>query len=396
MSLWDTYRTLHPLYSLIAPDRARDSVISLHEKAKQGGFFPKWPIATGEAGTMIGSSAEIVIADAYIKGITDFDAEGAYAIMRAAAMDVTPPPGGRGGRGHVEEYMKLGYVPADVSGGSVSHTTEFANDDFALAALAEGLGKTGDAETLRERATGYRKLFDPETGFLWGKNSDGSWAGSHLDPTNFQDEFVEANAWQSTWMVALDAEGLATAFGGRAKMIEKLTELFEKGKEDWDSIDPTNTLQAAAMRPYYWASNEPDINAPYLFAQLGRPDLTQKWVAWVRENLYGPGADGLPGNDDGGTMSAWWLFSAVGFYPLAGSDLYVIGTPLFPKVEIAVVGGTLTVEAPGASDKVIYVQSVKLNGKALEEPWLRHADLKAGGKLEFVMGENPSEWGKSD
>jgi len=394
MSLWDTYRTLHPLYDIIAPDRALDAVRSLHEMANQGGFFPKWPIATGEAGTMIGASAEVVLADAYIKGVTGFDAEGAYQLMRAAAMDPTPPPGGRGGRNRVESYMKLGYVSAESGTRSVSHTTEYANNDFALAALADALGHEDDAAALQARATGYRKLYDPETGFLWSKNQDGSWASAHTDPTAFTDEFVEANAWQSLWMVAADIEGLATLADGREKLVDRLTEMFDKTKEDFELTDWDSPLSTGSMRPYYWGANEPDINAVYAYAQLGRPDLTQKWVAWLRANLYTPGADGLPGNDDGGTMSAWFLFSALGFYPIAGSDLYIIGAPLFPHAEIAVPGGTFTIDAPEVSDTNIYVQSVELNGASLTKAEIRHADLKAGGKLAFTMGPTPSAWGR--
>jgi predicted alpha-1,2-mannosidase len=395
LSLWDTYRTLHPLYALIAPDRALDAVASLHEKAKQGGFFPKWPIATGEAGTMLGSSAEIVVADAYVKGITGFDAEGAYQILRAAAMDPTAPPGGRGGRDAVVPYLTLGYVPSS-EGRSVSLTTEYANDDLALAELAAGLGHAADADALRARCVGYRKLYDPASGFLWAKKDDGSWAGSHADPTVFSDEFAEADAWQSLWMVARDAEGLATVAGGKARLVERLTELFEKGKEDFDQIDFSSPLTAGSMLPHYWGGNEPDVHAPYLFAQLGRPDLTQKWVAWARANLYTPGADGLPGNDDGGTMSAWFVFSALGFYPLPGSDRYVVGAPLFPRAEIAVPGGTFTVVAPEVSDTNIYVQAVTLDGAPLAAPELRHGDLRAGSTLAFTMGPAPSRWARSD
>ncbi|MFT3770584.1 MAG: GH92 family glycosyl hydrolase [Minicystis sp.] len=395
LSLWDTYRTLHPLYSIIAPDRARDAVISMHEMGKQGGAFPKWAIATGDSHTMIGASAEVVVADAFLKGITNFDAEGAYAILRAAAMDPAAPPGGRGGRDWVEPYMKYGYVPANLSGRSVSHTTEYANDDFALAALAEGLGHTDDAATLRERAVGYRKLYDAETGFLWSRNDDGSWATGHTDPTSFSEEFTEANAWQSLWMVALDADGLAELAGGRAKLVAKLDEMFEKTKEDYEGIDFSNPLQAGAQRPYYWSANEPDINAAYMFSQLGRPDLTQKWVAWLRATQYTPGPDGLPGNDDGGTMSAWFVLSALGFYPLVGSDRYAIGAPLFTHAEIAVPGGTFTVDAPEVSDTNIYVQSVELNGEPLTTAEIRHADLRAGGSLVFHMGHSPSAWGRA-
>lgn len=393
LSLWDTYRNLHPIYAIIAPDRARDAVRSLHAMAELGGYFPKWALASGDTHTMIGASAEVVVADAFVKGITDFDAEGAYAILRAAAMDATPPPGGRGGRDRVEPYLKLGYVPADVTSGSVSHTTEYANDDFALAALAEGLGHTADAAALRQRALGYRKLHDPETGFLWARNSDGSFATPHTDPTAYSEEFVEANAWQSLWMVALDAEGLAELAGGREKLVGKLEEMFNLTREHHEGIDFDVPLQAGSLRPYYWSANEPDINAAYLFAQLGRPDLTQKWVAWLRATQYTPGADGLPGNDDGGTMSAWFVFSALGFYPLAGSDRYVLGAPLFPRIELAVPGGTFTIEARDVSDTNIHVRSVELSGVPLTVPEIRHRDLVPGGSLVFHMGPRPSAWG---
>ncbi len=394
MSLWDTYRTLNPLYALIAPELALDAVTSLHEKAAESGYYPKWPIATGEAGSMIGASAEIVIADAYVKGITGFDAEDSYQILRAAAMDPTAPPGGRGGRNQVGPYMMYGYVPADTGNGSVSLTTEYANDDFALGALAAALGHGADATALGARALGYRELYDPTSGFLWSKSADGSWASAHNDPMVFTDEFVEADAWQSLWMVALDADGLAKLAGGKAKLVDHLSQMFADTQSSFALVNWSDPLSAGAQRPYYWGGNEPDLDAVYLFALLGRPDLTQQWVAWLRANMYTPGADGLPGNDDGGTMSAWLLWSSLGFYPLAGSDRYVVGAPLFPRAEIAVSGGTFTVDAPGVSDENLYVQSVELNGAPLTSPVLHHADLKAGGKLAFVMGPAPSDWGR--
>jgi predicted alpha-1,2-mannosidase len=393
MSLWDTYRTLCPLYALVAPEIELDWVQSLYEKAQESGYFPKWPIATGDAGTMIGASAEVVLGDAYVKGVTGYDAEGAYQILRAAAMDATTPPGGRGGRDQVVPYMQYGYVPANTGDSSVSLTTEYANDDLALAALAGALGHTADATALSTRATGYRKLYDGTTGFLWSKNEDGSWATPHVDPTAFTAEFREANAWQSVWMVALDWDGLST-LAGRASLVAELEQMFELTLQNYQATDWTDQLTSGDMRPYYWAGNEPDIDAVYLFTQLGRPDLTQKWVAWLRAAWFTAGADGIPGNDDGGTMSAWLLWSSLGIYPLAGSDQYVIGAPLFPQAEIAVAGGSFTIEAPGVSDTNIYVQSVELNGAPLTTPALKHADLTAGGKLSFVMGPAPSTWGQ--
>jgi predicted alpha-1,2-mannosidase len=393
LSLWDTYRTLHPIYDLFATEYARNSVLSLHEKAKSGGFFPKWPIAHGEAGTMLGSSAEVVLADAYVKGMTDFDAEGAYQILRAAAMDQVAPPGGRGGRGDVEPYMAFGYVPSS-RGRSVSMTTEYANDDFALAALAEGLGHAKDAAVLRGRALGYRALFDPETGFLWAKDEAGEWATPHTDATAFSDEFAEANAWHSLWMVAEDIDGLAELSGGREALVAKAEEMFVKGREEHEGLDYSLPLSSGGARLHYWGANEPDINAPYVFSQLGRPDLTQRWVAWCRAFLYTAGADGLPGNDDGGTMSAWFVFSALGFYPIPATDRYIVGTPLFSHAEIAVAGGVFTIDAAEVSDDNVYVQSVTLNGSALEKAEFRHSDLKAGGSLVFEMGPAPGQWGR--
>jgi predicted alpha-1,2-mannosidase len=393
MSLWDTYRTLNPMYALIAPDLALDSVTSLTEKANESGFFPKWPIATGEAGTMIGASAEVVLGDAYAKGITGFDAETAYGILRAAAMDATTPTGGRGGRDQVVPYMMYGYVPSETGGSSVSLTTEYANDDLGLATFAAALGHTADAQALTTRAAGYRKLYDPMTGLLWSKSENGSWATPHTDPSVYADEFREANAWQSVWMVANDWDGLATT-AGKDKLLATLEQMFELSLGVYLTTNWSDPLIVGGQPPYYWAGNEPDLDAAYLFAALGRPDLTQKWVAWLRASWYTPGADGIPGNDDGGTMSAWLLWSSLGIYPLAGSDRYVLGAPLFPEATLAVSGGTFTVEGTGVSDTNIYVQSVTLNGAPLTTPFLHHADLKAGGKLSFVMGPNPSTWGQ--
>ncbi len=190
--------------------------------------------------------------------------------------------------------MKLGYVAAATSGGSVSRSTEYACEDLALADLAEGLGHPADAAALRQRSVGYRKLFDPATGFLWARNADGSFASKlHDDPTAFLEEFTEANAWQSLWLVQRDAEGIAGLLGGHDKAVEKLAQLFDLTKTEWDQLDTSDPLKSATQRPYFWAGNEGDIHVPYLFAAWGRPDLTQKWVAWVRENLFGPGAEGL-------------------------------------------------------------------------------------------------------
>ena len=393
LSLWDTYRTLHPLYAILAPDRARDSVMSLHAMAKESGRFPKWPLARGDSGSMVGSGADIVLADAYARGVTDFDAEGAWQIVRAAALDEVRPPGGRGGRdGGEEDYMRLGYVSA-AHGGSVSLTTEFATDDAALAVFGRMLGHDADADTLLARSKGYRALFDPLTGFLWPKDGAGNWSNDHDDATYFGDEFVEGNAWQSTWMAAHDIDGLVGLYASRDAFVDQLDAFFANAKVDWELNPPSASIGGVAPRPYYWAGNEPDIHAAYLFAQAGRADLTQRWLNWAMLNLYGPGADGIPGNDDGGAMSSWWVFGAIGFYPLPGSDQFIVGAPLFPKATIAVPGGTFTIEGRGVSKDAIYVQSVTLNGAALTEPTFTMSSLIPGGSLVFEMGEEPGSWG---
>lgn len=401
LSLWDTYRTREPLMHLLDPVRSLDTVQSLVAMSNAAGFFPKWPIGDGEAGTMIGASAEVVLADAYARGIRGFDAEGAYQTMRAAAMDTTAPPGGRGGRDQVVPYMQLGYVPATSStdlGSAASLTIEYGQDDAALAQLATALGHGDDATALQNRLHGWQKLYDPKSGLLWAKLADGTWASPHGDGQGFTDDFDEADAWQSVWGPWYDVPGLEKVMGGTSALVAKLESFFEQGKADYDSIDWTATIgphSTAVPRPFYWGGNEPDIHSPYLFALAGRPDLTQKWVTWIEQEVYAPGADGIPGNDDAGTMSAWLVESMLGFYAVPGTDEYIVGTPAFPHAVVAVAGGSFTIDAANASPGNPYVQSVKLNGAPLNTPLVHQADFKAGGSLSFVMGAAPSKWGQT-
>ena len=200
--------------------------------------------------------------------------------------------------------MQRGWAGAERDS-SVSRTLEWAQDDVALAALAERLGHADDAAKLRERSHGWRQLFDPTDGFLWPKNADGSFTATRDDPTVLGKPFDEANAWQSLWGAPHDVEGLVSLFGSSEAAVAKLEEMFRLSRDDYASIDWSQPLVAGKPRPYYWAGNEPSIHAPWLFARLGRPDLTQRWVRWAMRTAYGAGADGLPGNDDGGAMSAW-------------------------------------------------------------------------------------------
>ncbi|HRI51646.1 MAG TPA: GH92 family glycosyl hydrolase [Pseudomonadota bacterium] len=400
LSLWDTYRTLHPLYSLLAPERALDVVKSLHAMALNHGAFPKWPLAGGDSGCMIGAPAEFVVADSYLKGLTGFDAAGAYDILRAAAMNPLSPAGGRGGREHADLYMKYGYVPAQI-GGSVSRTTEYARGDFALAELAQALGKTEDAAELHARARSYTQLYDPSVGFLRARKADGSFPWNSFSPEAFSSDYTEANAWQSLLMNDHDPAGLAAMLGGTQQLLDKLTAMFEATRSAYEAEDHTNPTLGADRPPYYWQGNESDIHVPYLFAQLGRPELTQRWVRFVMQTQYSDRPAGLPGNDDGGAMSAWYIFSALGLYPIVGSDRYVLSIPQFPRVELNVRGGVFTIEAVTAAGEPAaallatgYVQSVTLDGRPLTRPELRHADLKPGSTLRFVIGEDAVSWGQ--
>ncbi len=409
LSLWDTYRTVNPLYDLVAPDLARDVTLSLDAMDELAGSYPKWPLATSDSGSMVGQSADVVIAEAVLRGVHGVDAEGVYQrLRRAADLDAAPPPEGQVAcQDELSDYAVLGYVPAcGGRDGTVSVTLEYAQDDFALANLARALGHADDAAKLLARSHGYRKLYDPATGFLRAREKDGSLAPGDVDsktgafdPTSW-DNYVEADAWQSLWGAPHDAEGTAALLGGKAAAVAKLEQFFELAKQEEAQIDaeiqadPGDVLLQNLPRGYFWAGNEPDIHTPYLFALLGRPDLTEKWLPWIRDTYYRPTPDGLPGNDDGGTMSAWWVFSALGFYPLAGSDTFVVGTPLFPRIDLAVPGGKFVIEAPNVSAKNVYVESVTLDGKALAKPTFEENAIHAGGTLHFDLGPEPSTWGQ--
>jgi predicted alpha-1,2-mannosidase len=387
LSLWDTYRTVSSLYAWLAPESAHDQARSLIGFGDGLGAYPKWPIATGESGTMLGASAEIVMADAVLRGVPDAGGDLAWARLRAAAMDPVSPAGGRGGRGDVEEYMMLGYVPRSANR-SVSTTTEYAHDDFALAQLAGALGHTADRDALLVRSRGWRKLFDPGVGFLRGKNADGTFpAAAGFDALEMTDDYAEANAWHSMWMTVVhDSAGIAEVFGGEAAAVDKLTMFFELAKADWDQADEG---AAIAPRPYYWHGNEPDLNASFLFAQLGRPDLTHKWVRWVEDTMYTELPGGVAGNDDGGTMGAWYVLATLGVYPIAGSDRWIIGAPRFPQARVLVGNHELVITAEGITKQAIYVQRVELDGAPLDGIELTHAQLAHASSLVFVMGTEP-------
>jgi predicted alpha-1,2-mannosidase len=383
LSLWDTYRTVSSLYAWLAPESARNMSRSLVAFGEEIGIYPKWPVAIGESGTMLGASAEIVLADAVLRGVQGTGAEIAWPLMRAAAMDPIAPPAGRAGRNDVDVYMQYGYVPS-TRGRSVSMTAEYSHDDYALAQLAGALGHTADRDTLMARRLGWRMLYDPSVGFLRGRGTDGSFPTASFDALSWLDEYAEANAWQSLFEPGIhDPEGIAEVLGGNDAAITKLSTFFAKAEEEFLNADES---AGNFPRKYYWHGNEPDLNAPFLFLQLGRADLTYKWSRWVMETMYSDQPNGVAGNDDGGTLGAWYVLATLGLYPIAGSDRWLVTAPLFPRARVLVGGHELVIDSEGSG---MYVESVTVDGVALTTLELTHAQLTSASLLHFKMTDKP-------
>lgn len=375
-SLWDTYRTLHPWLLFSEDERNADFAASLVAMAKEGGAVPVWGIAHGDSHTMVGSPGEIVLAESALKGVPFDDEAAAYDLARVSAFG--PSPGPVGGRdADLADYLAKGYVPSDVSDGSVSKTQEYAVADAALARWAKKLGRQSDAGILAEHGKSYAKLFDPGVGFFRAKKSDGSWA-PFGDPTAMDDHYVEGNAWHYLWMVPHDPEGLAEALGGEGAALERLREFYQASLED---------VPILGVRSHYWPSNEPDIGAPWLFAAWGSPGESWEFVDWAVTELYGDGVDGIPGNDDGGTMSAWLLFAATGLYPLPGTDRYIVSAPRYAKVVVRRPSGDLTLRAAPAPKRGSKPKRVSLDGQEVETRTLTHAELAGAHELFFEMAD---------
>jgi predicted alpha-1,2-mannosidase len=384
-SMWDTFRALHPLLTIVDPNRARDMVESLIAKGQQGGWLPIFPAWNSYTQEMIGDHAIAMIADAYVKGIRGFDAEEAYRLMRRNAME-TPASAeeyadGRGRRA-LASYLKYGFVPLEDPvreafhrGEQVSRTLEYAYDDFALSKMAEALGKTEDAKMFLARAGNYKNVIDPSTGFARGRHADGSW-DAPFDPAGKYAYITEGLPFQYTFFVPQDIEGLIRLVGGRPAFLDKLDRLFDL--------------------KLYDHGNEPSHHNAYLYDYAGAPWKTQQRVRQVMDEQYLDSAAGLAGNDDCGQMSAWYVISALGFYAVApGTPIYEIGTPLFDEAVIHAPGGRpFTIRAPGAAGGRQYIQSARLNGKPITRTWISHEEIVRGGELAFTMGSQPNRnWG---
>jgi predicted alpha-1,2-mannosidase len=393
LSLWDTFRTTHPLFVLIQPERQRDFVISLTKMAEESGYLPRWPSGGGETGSMLGSSADMVIADSYIKGITDFNTDIAYTTMKKMASHPPEPNSGFSGREGILDCLAYKFCPADLMEEAISRTQEFAYADFAIANFAQALGYNEDATEFFNRAQYYRNVWNPATQYFQPRYQDGTFEEpfypsllTYLDPTQeYTDDYVEGSALQWRWYVPYDVPGLISLFESREYFVSELNKFFRAARDAVGTMNPG---------PDYWHGNEPDIHAAYLFNYAGRPDLTQEWARWVMANKYGPAENGLDGNDDAGTLSAWYNLSALGFYPIAATDRYLIGSPLFSRAEVSMGAKTLIVSVENQGEKNLYVAAVSINGVPLTTPWFSHDQIKNGGEIHFIMSKEPTNWGK--
>ena len=383
-SQWDTYRAVHPLFSILNPSRNGDMTHSLVLKGQQGGWLPIFPSWNSYTAAMIGDHCIAMIGDAIIKDAPGFDYEEAYTLMRKNAFEANPDSGSyRDGKGRraMESYLKYNYVPLEDQvmeafhrREQVSRTLEYAYDDFVLSQVAKKLGKTDDYKALIKRAENYRNVIDPETGYARGRHADGTWI-EPFDPFASTSFICEGTPYHYTWYAPQDIAGLIRHMGGKERFINRLDTFFEGD--------------------YYWHGNEPGHHIAYLFAYAGEPWKTQKWVHDIINREYFTTPDGLSGNDDAGQMSSWLVFSMVGFYPVCpGMPYYVIGSPSFEESVITLENGKkFTIKAKGASEKNIYIQSATLNGQPYDKSYILHKDIMNGGILSFVMGDTPNkEW----
>jgi predicted alpha-1,2-mannosidase len=381
-SLWDTFRAAHPLYALIDQRRTRDFIKTFLAQYEQGGRLPVWELAANETDTMIGYHAVSVIADAAVKGIDGFDLEKAFAEMKHSA-ELKQQRG-------LGAYIDNGFIAVEDERESVSKVLEYAYDDWCIAQVARLLGKTDDYQRYLARAQAYKNLFDPVSGFMRPR-SNGGWL-EPFDPREVTFAFTEANSWQYTFFAPHDVSGLMQLMGGRRGFTRKLDQLFaaESRTTGREQVDITGLIGQ------YAHGNEPSHHMAYLYDYAGEPWKTQLRVRQIMDAFYKPAPDGLIGNEDCGQMSAWYVFSAAGFYPVTpGSTIYAIGSPLFPEVSIKLENGkSFVVKAPGASARNVYIQSATLNGKSYEKSYLEHSDVMAGGELVLAMGSQPNRfWG---
>jgi len=385
-SLWDTYRALHPLFNIVQPKRNADMVSSMlaHSDQSVHKMLPIWSHYANENWCMIGYHSVSVIADAIVKGNINFDAEKALQ----ACVNTAKVPYYDG----LEYYMKKGYVPEDKNGSSVSKTLEYAYDDWAIAQAAKKLGKTEIYNEFIERSKNYKNVYDEKTGFMRPKLNDGTFK-KEFDPLDTHGQgFIEGNSWNYSLYVPQDPVDMIKMMGGNEKFKVRLDSLFNMHLPD-KYFENTEDITRDGIIGNYVHGNEPSHHVVYLYNWTDSPWKAQDKIRMILKKMYRNGADGLGGNDDFGQMSAWYIFSSLGFYPVApGSDEYALGSPLVKKAIFNLENGkNFEVETVNQSDKNVFVSKVLLNGKQLEKPFLKHSDVLAGGKITFYMSSKPNK-----
>ena len=415
-SLWDTYRTQNQLVELLAPQVARDDALSLLAIGREGGWLPRWALANSETNIMTGDPVTPTLVELWSKGFLAGHEDEAYSMLRKYTTQLPPPDSQYNGRAGVEQYDKLGYIPYGLTPGTdcpdhggdndcvhpASATLEYSAADAALSTMAQALGHTDDARMYAERGRWYRNLWDRRIDQFRPRLSDGSFLTPY-DPVSGDNAFHESGAYQYTWLVPQDPNGLTKLLGGRAATRDRLDSFFaydkvlanpsKAARKDWVSSAYDYYTQTS-----YNPNNEPDLLAPYMYTAVGEPDHTAT-VLRAAYTLFTTGADGMTGNDDLGEMSSWYVMSSLGLYPtMSGSRQFVLNSPQFPSATVHVgsygaqQGGTLTVTAPGASDTDRYITSATVNGKATQHSWVDWAAVAHGGSIAYTMSSTPGTW----
>ena len=384
-SLWDTYRAEHPFLMLMKPTQARDMAMSMirHQQQSVHGLLPVWSHMANDNWCMSGYHATSVLADAIAKGANIDKAEALKAMVTTSNVGYLDGVG---------DYVQLGYVPFDISTTAASTTLEYCYDDWTIYKTALAAGDTEVAEQYKKRALNYRNIYDKEIGFARPKYRDGSFKKEFDVLQTHGEGFIEGNSWNFSFHVPHDVFGVINQMGGEKEFLRKLDELFSQHLPE-EYYEKNEDITADCLIGGYVHGNEPSHHIPYLYAWTSQPWKTQYWVREVMNKMYKNHIRGLGGNDDCGQMSAWYIFTAMGFYPVCpGSDEYVLGAPYMPYLKLAMDNGnTLEIKADGVSDTKRYVKSVTLNGKPYTKTYITHEDLMAGGVLEFVMSDKPNK-----
>lgn len=391
---WDTFRALYPFLNLMYPSINKEMQEGLANDFKEGGWLPEWS-SPGLASVMVGNNSASVVADAYIKGLRGYDINTLWDAVKHGADNEGPMPAV--GRLGVKYYNELGYVPYDVKiNENAARTLEYSYDDFAIYQLGKALGKpASEINIFKERAMNYKKLFDPASGLMRGKNKDGSFQ-SPFNPFKWGDAFTEGNSWHYSWSVFQDIDGLSKLMGGKEKFVQKLDSVFTLPPIFDESyygsvIHEIREMQIANMGQYAHG-NQPIQHMIYLYNYGGAPWKTQYWVRETMNRMYKATPDGYCGDEDNGQTSAWYVFSALGFYPVTpATDQYVLGTPYFKKVTLNLENGKqIVINAPGNSEANKYVNGLKVNGTVHGKNWLSHSSLLKGAVLDFDMSAKPN------